>query len=584
MAQLNIKQIRGLTAGSILFLDSDSKVTEDFSKLNWNFTDQKLNINGSIQLNTSFTSSTPVSEGELRWNQDDLTLDIGLDGGSVLQTGQEVLYRVKNSGQDIQNGDAVAFEGSGNSGILGGQLAIADGTMSSRFMMGIATQDIGSGSDGYVTHFGKVRGIDTTGGAENWQEGQELWLSPTQSGRLTNVKPQAPYNKISVAAVLVAHSNGTLFVRPHYVGNLDEADDVQYQRSKQNLDVLSWNSTTERFELSQLVGPTGPAGVDGASGTSGTSGTSVTATAFQKILYVDKKGNDNTALEGRIDKPWSSIYGAFNYLRSNSKTDYTVYVMPGSYEETSLVVNSANNNLTLILKSGASITCAESNLFIIYSARLLIVGDDRSFPVHGTSLEAILPGNYIKSTQEHHLISVSGNSYLGLSNLSLYSIYDNIYYDGGGVSTFNLQIFNCHLEVQPDYAEYSNIEIINASSDVSVRESFLYSATTQIYLNVGNNRMGLFNNKFISTIPSGGTGHILSNLESHQAWSNNIFFSLEPNMEYYMWYDINSTGLLDVIGHSVGNCNTISGAQTTTTAGQLEGNVTSILSPLTYRR
>ena len=64
MAQLNLKQIRGLAAGSVLFLDSDSIITEDFNKLNWNVTDQKLNISGSIQLDNTFHSASPLDEGE----------------------------------------------------------------------------------------------------------------------------------------------------------------------------------------------------------------------------------------------------------------------------------------------------------------------------------------------------------------------------------------------------------------------------------------------------------------------------------------------------------------------------------------
>jgi hypothetical protein len=50
MAQIDIKQLRGLTQGSILFLGTSSVVTEDFSRLNYDFTNNILNINGQIRI------------------------------------------------------------------------------------------------------------------------------------------------------------------------------------------------------------------------------------------------------------------------------------------------------------------------------------------------------------------------------------------------------------------------------------------------------------------------------------------------------------------------------------------------------
>jgi len=49
MAQLNIKQIRGASQGSILFLGTNSVVTED-SNLKWSDLDSTLSINGSIKI------------------------------------------------------------------------------------------------------------------------------------------------------------------------------------------------------------------------------------------------------------------------------------------------------------------------------------------------------------------------------------------------------------------------------------------------------------------------------------------------------------------------------------------------------
>ena len=50
MAQIDIKQIRGGTQGSILFLGTNSVVSEDYSKLNWDVSNDILNINAKLRI------------------------------------------------------------------------------------------------------------------------------------------------------------------------------------------------------------------------------------------------------------------------------------------------------------------------------------------------------------------------------------------------------------------------------------------------------------------------------------------------------------------------------------------------------
>ena len=166
-----------------------------------------------IEFDKTNNLATPL-EGQLSWDTTDKTLSLGLNGGNVvLQVGQEMHYRVKNStGSTITNGTVCRFAGSqGNSGILLVAPFQANGTYNSNVIMGIATEDIPNGSEGLVTAFGKVRGINTSA----FTDGQILYASPSVSGGLTATKPDAPNNVISVAAVVSAANNGTLFVRPH---------------------------------------------------------------------------------------------------------------------------------------------------------------------------------------------------------------------------------------------------------------------------------------------------------------------------------------------------------------------------------
>jgi hypothetical protein len=156
---------------------------------------------------------TEPTEGELTWDTTDKTLSLGLNGGDVvLQIGQELHFRVRNNtGSPIPDGTVCRFAGSvGNSGILLAAPFLADGTYDSHVIMGVATETIANGEDGLVTWFGKVRGINTSA----FSDGAVLYASPSSAGGLTATKPDSPNNVVSVAAVVTAANNGTLFVRP----------------------------------------------------------------------------------------------------------------------------------------------------------------------------------------------------------------------------------------------------------------------------------------------------------------------------------------------------------------------------------
>lgn len=158
-----------------------------------------------------------VGVGELAWNADEDTLDLG-QNGAVLQVGQEIHYHVRNnSGSNIGEGVAVMATGTlGASGRITIDEFNNDGSISPEYFMGITTESIDNNADGKVTHFGKVRGIDTSGTpyGETWSDGDLVYVDATTLGALTNVQPTAPSMKIAIAIVIHAHASaGTLFVR-----------------------------------------------------------------------------------------------------------------------------------------------------------------------------------------------------------------------------------------------------------------------------------------------------------------------------------------------------------------------------------
>lgn len=179
-----------------------------------------------IQFTTTDGTPTAVA-GRLYWDVADgaKTLSLVMDNtGVIQQIGEETYYRVKASSA-ITNGQVVMKTGSvGNSGVLTAAPATGLQPNETDHILGLATQDISNGSFGYVTYFGVVRGINTTGGAEAWVDGQVLYYNPAVTGGLTKNKPSIPNAIVIVGIVINAASNGSIFVRPVYGSVLGGTD------------------------------------------------------------------------------------------------------------------------------------------------------------------------------------------------------------------------------------------------------------------------------------------------------------------------------------------------------------------------
>ena len=170
-------------------------------------------VDNAQMLSLDLTNTTPPSIGQIKWNQDEGTADLGLYG-AVLQVGQEFLIKVR-AGTNLTSGTVVMASGSiGTSGRI--VVTAHDGTQANApRVLGILTEDIEAGADGFATIIGKVRNINTTGTliGESWLDGDKLYVKPSDTGHLTKVEPIDTEIKMSVAYVINAHTNGTLYVR-----------------------------------------------------------------------------------------------------------------------------------------------------------------------------------------------------------------------------------------------------------------------------------------------------------------------------------------------------------------------------------
>jgi hypothetical protein len=215
-----------------------------------------------IDFKTSATVTQPVA-GRLSWNNTDGTLDLGMKGGNVTQQiGQETFYEIRNeTTSSILNGTSLYANGvTAGSGRITAAPFVADGNTREVRYLGLATENISTGVNGFVTHFGYVRGLDTRGtdpssiavGDENWSVGDILYAHPTVAGKLTNVKPK---HEIIVAIVIIRNqTSGVLFVRPSSFGHLEDLHDVNINTGSLSTgDLLIYDSGSDYWTNSKQL-------------------------------------------------------------------------------------------------------------------------------------------------------------------------------------------------------------------------------------------------------------------------------------------------------------------------------------------
>jgi hypothetical protein len=194
-----------------------------------------------------------AANGTVYWDDADSikTLNIVMeDSGEVIQhVGEETFYRVKATA-NILKGQVVMFTGAvGASGGLRAAPATGLTAVQGEYVLGIATEDIPLNDWGYITWFGEVKKVNTTGGLESWAQGDILYYNPAVPGGLTKNVPVAPNPKVIVAAVVhVSATVGILFVRPTFGSALGQTDSNVEIAGLAGGDLLQYDSVQARWE------------------------------------------------------------------------------------------------------------------------------------------------------------------------------------------------------------------------------------------------------------------------------------------------------------------------------------------------
>ena len=281
-------------------------------------------------------SAPAYAQGRTFWDAGNGTQSTYLNGDVTLQNGQEIVTLVYNgTGSTITNGSVVAVAGAQ------GQrpsvvLADADTESTSASTLGIATQDIPNGTEGFVTSFGFIRGIDTSA----FTAGNPIYLSQT-AGQFTATRPLAPAHTVFLGWVIkVNASSGEVFVHISNGWELSELHDVRIT-SPVGGNLLAYDQTNSYWKNIYLTDGTG---------------ISVTETTGGAITITNTAPDQTVSISGTSPVSVSGTYPSFTVSMTQasgsvngwlSSTDWTTFNNKGNGTVTSVSGTGGYGGLTL---------------------------------------------------------------------------------------------------------------------------------------------------------------------------------------------------------------------------------------------
>ena len=406
--------------------------------------------------------SSAAAEGELKWNADDGVLQVGLPGGNViLQIGQEILIKVK-AAEDISNGEVVYISGASGSRPEA-SLANADSSDTSRGTIALATEDINSGQNGYVTAFGLVRDVDTDGIAE----GAELFLDTTD-GQYTDTAPGAPHFVTRVGYVLRAHATeGVILVN------------IQVTPGARKINTHRMDGATYS-RLQDYIDQTSSAGwIEGGDFSDNGDGTITVATGSGLIRETNDSNGNLVFFDWAEDDDVSLTDNQANYI----SVDYN----SGSPQIISGTTNTANGqtifNLGLVFREGTDVHFFRAGQVINDPMKKII----QRFNAEG--MITLTSGGTVAETGARYLTVSAATLYGGITKFDADAIdtsgtdtFEYYYTDGLGgwqyVSTTATQINNTQ------YDNGGTLTALTNNRCSSNKPANKHTATRAILLNV----------------------------------------------------------------------------------------------------
>ena len=388
-----------------------------------NTTANTITIGGATspyyQLNTLSPGTQAV--GRFVWNDVDGTADLRLKGGNVtLQVGQETVVRVVNkTNANLLESEykvvrvRIASEGGAQGQRLAVVLAQGNNDPDSVTTLGIVTENINNNQEGFITVFGNVSGINTTGSlqGETWADGDVLFLSPTTPGALTKVKPVAPNHTVVMGYVVYAHqNNGKIFVKVDNGYELEELHDVLptpyvnngvlYRDTTANL----WRSAT----ISTLLGYT----PSNASGTTNYLSKFTGTTTLGNSLIYDNGTNVGIGTTSPTDR--------LHIVDATNANIFARVTANGTNASAAWVAQNDQVDNVVYRVFGSAVTGSQMGISLARSASLLAnLGGTGSFLVGTFSNTDFILGT---ANTERARINTSGNFLIGTTTDAGYKL------------------------------------------------------------------------------------------------------------------------------------------------------------------
>lgn len=129
---------------------------------------------------------------------------------NAVRIGQQLQQQVRNStGSTIAKGQVVYI--SGSTGQIGNIILAQANSYTTSQVIGVANQDIGNNTNGYVITQGLVEDVNTNG----FTAGAQIYLSATTPGALTQTEPSTPNYAVHMGVCLYANNvHGKLWINP----------------------------------------------------------------------------------------------------------------------------------------------------------------------------------------------------------------------------------------------------------------------------------------------------------------------------------------------------------------------------------
>lgn len=320
---------------------------------------------------------TPTN-GEMTWSEEDRlkTVLVGING-DVFGIFEDQITRVKAT-SNITKGQVVMFTGTvGASGGLTAAPATGLEPDQANYILGVSKDTFTTNNWGNIQYFGEVKGINTTGGAEAWVQGQILYYNPSVTGGLTKTKPTAPAAICVVAAVVhVGTSNGILFVRPSFGSVLGGTDGNVNFNGLANNDVIIYNSTTNVW-----VNKT-PANVVAGTGLTGggqlLANSNVTVSLANTAVSADTYGSANTAVTITVDAQ-GRLTNASNATIAISNSQVSGLGTMSTQNANNVAITGGTVSVSNITASNVSVT---ANLFANLATSNSAAMPDPSLPLN----------------------------------------------------------------------------------------------------------------------------------------------------------------------------------------------------------